>query len=250
MRPIYLPILWLGLWLLLATSGSGQEPGARDMWIKSRTSVAESASKPRQKAPVAPAAPKKTELTLGLGYTLFLKNEADDDLRANPKQTFRSGNQVRLLVESNRNGYLYIFHQENGGPPTMLFPDWRVQAGDNRVRSHQPLWVPNRGVIAFDQHPAVERLVLVVTQDPISGLPIGEELKDREKFPVPAALFQQLSQPTPSREDTQLREGAKLTEREGRGVTLQLDDPAPAFVLVNRNPQERRIVVSLELAHR
>src|SRR5262245_3050764 len=138
MRPGHLPVLSLGLLLLLTARGSGQEPGARDMWIKSRTSVAETTSAPRPKAPAtspatsttpaAPAAPKKTELALGLGYTLFLKNEADDDLRANPKQTFRSGNRVRLLVESSRNGYLYIFHQENGGPPTMLFPDWRVQA--------------------------------------------------------------------------------------------------------------------------
>jgi hypothetical protein len=112
------------------------------------------------------------------------------------------------------------------------------------------LWVPSSGAIAFDQNPAVEKFLLVMTQDPLDSLPIGEELKDQQNVPVPPELFQELSTPTSSREDAQFQEGEKLTPREGRGVKLQGDDPAPARILINRAPQDRRIVASLILTHR
>ena len=112
-----------------------------------------------------------------------------------------------------------------------------MKNGDNRIRSHEPLWVPSRGVIAFDQNPAVERFVLVMTQDPISGLPLGEELKDKERVEVPAEIFQQASKPTLLRADAQRRECTKLTEREGRGVKKKMDEPAPAMIMMTQLPQ-------------
>jgi FHA domain len=51
-----------------------------------------------------------------------------------PDHIFHSGDRVRILVETNRQVYLCVFHQEGPGPADLLFPDARLRGGENIVR--------------------------------------------------------------------------------------------------------------------
>src|SRR5438128_5211767 len=110
MRQVRILVMLTGLFLLLTSAGFGQEEGARG-WLESRAKSTE--------APAAPAPPKPTvtakptpkptprpESALGLGYTLFLQNKQREYVPVNPSQVFRSKDLVRLLVESNKEGYV------------------------------------------------------------------------------------------------------------------------------------------------
>src|SRR5687768_6419353 len=86
----------------------------------------------------APAA----QPAIGLGYTLFMRDANGDAVRVDPSEVFHTGERVRITLEANVDGYLYIFHSEGDGPPQMIFPDWRLQDGDNAIEAHVPYEVP------------------------------------------------------------------------------------------------------------
>ena len=50
---------------------------------------------------------------------------------------------MRFMIESNISGYLYVFHVENDGPAKMIFPDARLQGGNNFIQAHVPREMPS-----------------------------------------------------------------------------------------------------------
>src|SRR6185369_3801294 len=60
---------------------------------------------------------------LGLGVTLFMRDSNGLAVRVDPDHVFRKGDRVRVLLESNTDGYLYIFNTTDDGPATMIYPD-------------------------------------------------------------------------------------------------------------------------------
>lgn len=243
----------LALSSLLTIAAFAQDEQTRG-WFVSRDNKAKPAPvkpAPPQKRPRSPKpAPAATVLppaTLGLGYTLFLTNAAGQPERVNPERAFRSGEKVKLLVETNRDGYIYIFSQENNGAPRLLFPNKVVSGDSNFVPAHQPFWIPEKGELEFDEQPAQERLIVVFNQEELPQLVASRPEGD----PVEAQVFQDLTRQTAVRQHSQLEIGQLLTQREGtRGVRLNSRDPLPAFILLNQQPEQKRIVLNLQLTHR
>jgi hypothetical protein len=233
---------------LLFSVSFGQDDQARG-WFVSRDHKAKPApvkQRPRARRPASTAS--LPPATLGLGYTLFLANASGQLERVNPDRPFRSGEKIKLLVETNRDGYVYIFSQENNGAPRLLFPNKEVSTDSNFVPAHQPFWVPEKGEIEFDEKPAQERLFVVFNENELRQLAASNR---PEGDPVEAKLFQELAQQTAARQHSQLEIGKLLTSREGtRGVRLNSRDPAPAFILLNQQPEQKRIVLNLQLTHR
>lgn len=257
---------------LLGSQGVGQEVGQspaqqdaiRGGWLKSRSSLSSGPrpaprTNPKPPAPVKPQEPcKKTpapgaastrqQNALGLGYTLFMIKQTGDAVRISPNHQFRAGERIRLLVEANRDGYIYIFSQENDEAPKLLFPNTAIAGGSNCVSAHQTFWLPEDGEIEFDNRPARERLTVVFSETPLAKLapsakPEGEA--------VEAGLFQEVARQTAVRTGGQSGAGAMLTKMEGRrGVRLSVKDPAPAVILVNQDAAQTRIVASIQLTHR
>lgn len=240
---------------LLAVAVFGQTDQIRGGWLESRSR--KTASSPTPKPPPKPSRrarssrptpPSLPPATLGLGYTLFLANAAGQLERVNPDRAFRSGEKLKLLVETNRDGYIYIFSQENNGAPRLLFPNKEVSSDSNFVPAHQPFWIPEKGEIEFDERPAQERLFVVFSEEELRQLRVSSR---PEGDPVEAKVFQELAQQTAARQHSQLEIGKLLTQREGaRGVRLNSRDPAPAFILLNQQPEQKRIVLNLQLTHR
>jgi len=120
---------------------------------------------------------------IGLGYSLYMKDPRGNIVRADPKREFHAGDHIRIALEPNTDGYLYVFYTENSGTPQMLFPDARLNGGENRIQAHVPYEVPSsfeteesRRWFVFDKNPAIEQLYIVVTRTPLNGVPSGDDL--------------------------------------------------------------------------
>ncbi len=70
---------------------------------------------------------------IGLGYTLFMRDVNGRTARVEPTREFHNGDRVRISMEPNIDGYLYIFDSEDGGPPQMIYPDARLDGGENWI---------------------------------------------------------------------------------------------------------------------
>lgn len=107
---------------------------------------------------------------LGLRYSLIqiidgLPVEAATD------QVFHSGDRLRLRVEGNQEGYLYVVSRGSSGTWKPLFPNAEIAEGKNRIQARQPLDLPPRGhAFAFDQHPGEEQLFVVYSREPVADL--------------------------------------------------------------------------------
>ena len=53
--------------------------------------------------------PAKRSQAIGLGYTLFMRDASGRGIRVEPTREFLKGDRVRLALEPNTDGYLYIF---------------------------------------------------------------------------------------------------------------------------------------------
>lgn len=224
----------------------------RGGWMKSRTKVTgpakPSSAKPRAASPTPAAEGIVRSESLGLGYTVFMVNASGQTTRVANDQGFKSNDRIRLLVETNSDGYIYIFSQENNEPPRLLFPNTRVRNGGNFVEGHKTFWLPETGEIEFDERPAKELLTVVFSQQPLSEVFASDRA---EGTPVESGVFQKVALETSVRRAGQLNEASLLTQTEAqRGVRLNSKDPAPATILLNQSPSENRIVAKIEISHR
>jgi hypothetical protein len=207
--------------------------------------------------------------SVGLGYTLFMRGPQGAAVRVDPSTRFSAGDAIRLTFESNIDGYLYVFHTESDRNPQMLFPDARLNGGVNLITAHVPYEVPssleaderNRWFV-FDAQAATERLYVVVTREPLPGVPTGEALiaycrgNANCTWRPDANVWQQLRaaavsagvQTSRSREYGQTQTG---DEREAatRGAPMTRQSVQPAVVRVNSSPQTPILVTTIDLVH-
>ena len=187
---------------------------------------------------------------LGLGYTLFIEQDGSSR-RVSPTHVFHSGDRVRILVETSREVYLYVFHQEGTGPADLLFPDARLRGGENIVSAHLPSFVPHSGWFVFDNRPGDEKLTLVASEKPLAGVPRRAELKGADAFQMsPDALARLVANSLPALQDARSDEGKPMTPSEGtRGLTLSMNDPPPSRLVMNKTTQSGWITAQVVLSH-
>jgi hypothetical protein len=108
---------------------------------------------------------------LGLRYSI-LRNSGDGDYReVAPDTIFHSGDRIRVAVEVNDPGYLYIAMKGASGTWGCLFPTADIAGGSNRVDSGQRYTIPSApDRFAFDQQPGEERLFIVLSRQPEPSL--------------------------------------------------------------------------------
>ncbi len=132
---------------------------------------AETAPAPAAVAPlVTNAAYVQNETPLGLRYALVqVVNAAEREV--SPQSTFHSGDMVRVKIEGNRNGYLYVIARGSSGNWKPLFPSLRHQRR-RKPRSAAPaLHSAFRSqAFTFDEQPGEERLFLIYSVEPIPDI--------------------------------------------------------------------------------
>jgi len=76
-------------------------------------------------------------------------------------EEFKTGDEIRVALESNFDGFVYVLHASPGGKTRLLFPDPRSK--DNIVRASVPL---NLNLV-FTKEPGFEVLKVYMSRQPI-----------------------------------------------------------------------------------
>jgi hypothetical protein len=208
---------------------------------------------------------------IGLGYTLFMRDSTGRAVRVEPGHEFHSGDRVRISLEPSIDGYLYVFHTEGDGQPEMIYPDARLEEGENWIEAHVPMEVPSSGQtderyhwFVFDNNPAVERLYVVITRQPLPSVPTGADLvkfcsesKDRCPWRPLSEVWAQLTDATKAEVKvvvTSKTFGQSQTEKEQvattRGLGLDQTAPQPAVIRMSASTNAPVLVTVLELIHK
>lgn len=107
---------------------------------------------------------------LGLRYSI-LKYAGDDDyIEVDPDLVFRSGDKIRLRIQVNDTGYLYVVTQGSSGNWRVMFPSSEYDSGSNRVVRGRGYDIPGRTRFVFDEQPGTEKLFLVLSRQPENDL--------------------------------------------------------------------------------
>lgn len=83
-------------------------------------------------------------------------------------EEFRSGDRIRLQVQANVAGHLYVFAQDSYGEVDLLFPNEEDRA--NRIVRFRSRSVPEEDWLRFDHEPGREELYLFLSRRPIREL--------------------------------------------------------------------------------
>lgn len=213
---------------------------------------------------------KNESLAIGLGYTLFMKDASGREVRVEPSREFRNGDSVRLALEPNVDGYLYIFDVENEGAPQMIYPDPRLDAGDNSVEAHVPIEIPSSEEtderlrwFTFYGNGGSDHLYVVVTREPLNGVPTGDELvgfcatqKDKCPWHPPADVWAQVSDAVKAevKVNTAKTFGQTQSDKEKvattRGLGLDQSAPQPSVIRMNVSTKAPVLVTVLDLIHK
>ena len=217
-------------------------------------------------SPSAPSAPVNAR-RLGLGVTLFMRDSNGLAVRVDPDHVFRKGDRVRVLLETNTDGYLYIFNTTNDGPATMIYPDADLDEAGNYLQAHVPFEVPASAAteerlrwFAFDEVGGTEHLYFVFTREPLSGIPLEDDLiafcRD-SKCPIQpneqvwAAVQKEMQEPLKTDKTATFGKAETSTEQAAttRGLGLAKDDPQPSIVMMASSARST-LVATLDLIHK
>ncbi len=172
------PLLAAGLWGAFAAHPP-KSRDIQDMFHKDTLPQPVVPKKPR----VSPSGPSKrpdpatlpvsapSRRRVGLRYRLQMESAAGAAADVDAARIFRSGEAVRLIVDSNIDGFLYVLLTGSSGKQTLLFPHPDINGGLNRVTAGVPYTVPAGGWFRFDATPGEERLLLAVSRAPLENLP-------------------------------------------------------------------------------
>jgi uncharacterized protein DUF4384 len=124
---------------------------------------------------------------LGLRYSLLRRVGPGQYAEINPDTTFRSGEGLRVSVESNDPAYLYIVARGTSGTWTVLFPNAAINKGDNRIEPRNRYEIPAGGQFTFDQQPGTERVFVILSRTQESDLEGLIYSLDRTQSPARSA---------------------------------------------------------------
>ena len=237
--------------------------------VASNSSVSNTNTENANSATNQPASKQKIA-AIGLGYTLFMRDADGRGVRVEPTRVFQNGERIRLALEPNVDGYIYIFDSEDGAPPRMIYPDARLDGGENWIEAHVPLEIPSSEEgderlrwFEFYGKPGGDRLLIVVTREPLKLVPTGAELvafcglnKDKCPWQPPADVWQLIEKATKAQVKvaTSRNFGQVQTETEKvsttRGLGLDKRAPQPSVIRINASTSEPLLVTVLDLVHK
>lgn len=212
----------------------------------------------------------KHTAAIALGYTLFMRDVNGRAVRIEPMREFRNGDRIRISLEPNIDGYLYVFHTEGDGAPEMIYPDARLEGGENWIEAHVPVDVPSTVEtderlkwFQFYGNAATEHLYVVVTREPLADVPIADTLvsfcstnKDKCPWHPSAEVWAKIQEAAKAdvKIVTSNTAGKEQTEKEQiattRGLGLDQTAPQPAVIRMSASTSAPVLVTILDLVHK
>ena len=209
---------------------------------------------------------------LALGYTILMKDDTGRLFVADPRREFKTGDRFAVALETNADGYLYLFSAENGRDPELLFPNAQIDGGANAVQAHVRATFPTGAsaeveyFIDVTDPPATEHLFVVFSRRPLADVPAGaalvkfcgKNLEDCAWKPT-AAQWARIAGGAKGRGVTEAKNPQLLAQAAvpaavpgtlQRGLKVRKEDPRPAIVRVNESPDADLLVTEIVLTHR
>jgi hypothetical protein len=263
--------LWIGFVVLALRVGAQEIPEgtARELFYKpvpvgpaKHPGNAGQPAGPKQGpagAPQATAPPPDNHTTqtapaprlLGLRYRILKMNAEDEFVSVRPESTFRRGDRIRIQLESNRRGYLYVVCQGSDSAWGILFPSFDITDNNNDIRAFEPVTVPYLQEFIFDRTPGTEH-VYVVLSEQLEG-----DLDNLVKVVRMGASRLDSSQPG-LRALIALKNDANPSHTEGKSRNLLVSRPPDSetdlsarnsVYLVNISPEKSRVIAEVPLRH-
>jgi len=153
---------------------------------KPAPTVVQSAGTQPGRVPVTPGAAVEAAGVphLGFRYTLALVNQTSGKAVAvDPDRDFHKGECVRIEVESNQSGYLYVLAKQSSGGWLPLFPSSEMPDESNVADPGQKVRAPKDYCFEIGDPPGTETLFVVLSRSPRDFF----DLYDAIKSPATAA---------------------------------------------------------------
>lgn len=261
------------------TGGTAAEMAAPEPSPAPAPAAAPPAAKPAPSQAARPAPPQAAKPSHpGLRVWLTDAADASGAKRLSPQQTFRTGDRVRLSVQPNRDGHLYVINVGSSGKTAVLFP---TRGADNRVQRFKDLSFT--APLVFGDPPGVEQLVVVLADGPLDEVPVQLRSGSMQRVTLrgggslapaagtPAPPTQRAAAPQPQTQPVAQAGGqgtAQGGSRDAAGDSLDLaladlrgakdlkfDDDGAELVAVSNRSDERPgrfapVVVNLRLVHK
>jgi hypothetical protein len=205
--------------------------------------------------------PSAQDGPMALGYTLYKLDADGHAVSVTPETRFAVGDRVRLRVEPNAQGYIYVFDTEHDRTPVLIFPDAQLDGGTNFIDAHAALDIPSatRSFIIRGETD-VDRLYVVLTREPLVGVPTEDALVRYCQDVAPAcqwrpteaqwsAVWRWASAPvhvTTTQAERYAQRGADA-ESGNRSLVLSAEDPPPAVISKNASRQAGVVVAKVDL---
>jgi hypothetical protein len=250
-----------------SSSGSTTRPSRRrpQKKVVTETTVTKDPVKPPVKTPEV-----VNTARIGLGLTLFMRDSNGLAVRTDPSRQFRKGDRVRFLIETNADGFLYVFNTTDGGKPVMIYPDPEVDEAGNYFQSHVPFEIPSSLAaeerlkwFTFDDNTGAEKLYFVFTREPLAAVPVEDDLitycrENLGKCPwrpaedTWAKIQQEVNEPVKIAKADNMGNAQTAPERQAvaRGIGLNRDDPEPSLIMLTASTSKNMLVAVVDLIHR
>lgn len=117
---------------------------------------------------------------LTVQYRVMIKRKDGSEGESSLASVFHEGDLLRLGVTANQDGFLYVVYQKEGRDGIIMFPDSRVNHGENYVSDNEefilpplecPLPDPDECWYKVTSDPIQEYFIIVFSRDQITDLP-------------------------------------------------------------------------------
>jgi len=147
-----------------------------------RPAATQSASAPKTPAAPVTAAPAYADsastLHLGFRYTVQLVNQTTNKSEpVDPDRNFKKGECVRMEVESNQSGYLYVLSKQSSGGWLPLFPSSEMPDETNVADPGVKVHAPKDYCFEIDNPPGTETLFVVLSRSPRDFFELYDAIK-------------------------------------------------------------------------
>jgi uncharacterized protein DUF4384 len=103
---------------------------------------------------------------LALKYRLLKRSPDGPYDEVDTDTIFKSGDKIRVSVESNDAAYLYIVQQGSSKTWNVLFPNEETEEGSNHIQRNREYEIPGGGRFTFDEQAGSEKMFIILTRRP------------------------------------------------------------------------------------
>ncbi len=129
----------------------------------------------------------KTAQVPGLEVTIYLQEKNGSLTPVEPQREFHQGERVKIRIESNFRGYLYIVNHGASGYKTLIFPDRKES---NLIRPGTAYLLPNTYELVFDETAGFEALQVIVSQQRLPYLDMALKQTENRLNPKQIAAIE------------------------------------------------------------